>query len=83
RPVLIGLLYVLLWEGMLVRLLTGTSVLSVQQYGLRIAHDISGTSVVTPHVSLPMAITMSCCAVVSAFVVAVERLRSFSIVGGE
>ena len=34
RPVLLGLLYVLIWEGLLTNLLSGTRVLSIQQYVL-------------------------------------------------
>ena len=37
RPVLLGLVYVLIWEGLLGNVLSGTRVLSIQQYVITIA----------------------------------------------
>ena len=42
RPVLIGLVYVLLWEGLLTNLLTGTRLLAVQQYAVSVADQDRG-----------------------------------------
>lgn len=81
RPVLAGLLYVLIWEGVLVNLVTGTGVLSVQRYGLAIAAWISDSNLLTSHVSLPVAFGMSAVFVIGGAVLATERLKSFTAAG--
>jgi ABC-2 type transport system permease protein len=81
RPVLLGLVYILIWEGLLSRLLRGTRVLSIQQYVLSIAHAVSDSALLKPTVSVPVAAVMSAVISVAAIVLAVDRLRSFSVAG--
>jgi ABC-2 type transport system permease protein len=81
RPVLVGLLYVLLWEGLLGNLLSGTHVLSIHQYVLAIAKEIAPAGLLTSHVSLFTAVLMSSVFVVAGTVLAVDRLRSFAVAG--
>ena len=81
RPVVIGLLYVLLWEGLLGNLLAGTRVLSIQQYMVTIADRIASSDLLTGRVSLPIAAILSAAFVVAATVLAIDRLRSFSLAG--
>ncbi len=81
RPVLLGLIYVLVWEGLLGRLLTGTGVLSVQQYVLTVAERISHSPVLPTHIGLPVSLAMTFIVTVGASLLAVDRLRSFSVVG--
>lgn len=81
RPVFLGLLYVVLWEGLLGNVVSGTAVLSIQQYAVAIAAKISGSELFDPEVSLPVAITMSALLTVGAAALATERLRSFSVAG--
>ncbi len=81
RPVLAGLLYILIWEGMLGNLLSGTAVLSIQQYAVTIAARVSGTDLLDSTVSLPVAVVMSAVFVAAGAVLATERLRSFSVAG--
>jgi ABC-2 type transport system permease protein len=81
RPVVIGLLYVLLWEGLLGNLLAGTRVLSIQQYMVTIADRIASSDLLTGRVSLPVAAILSAAFVVAATVLAIDRLRSFSLAG--
>jgi ABC-2 type transport system permease protein len=81
RPVLVGLLYVLLWEGLLGNLLSGTHVLSIHQYVLAIAKEIAPAGLLTSHVSLFTAVLMSAVFVVAGTVLAVDRLRSFAVAG--
>jgi ABC-2 type transport system permease protein len=81
RPVLLGLVYILVWEGLLGRFVSGTRVLSIEQYVITIADRIAPTDLLTGQVSLPVAVVMSVVFTVGGTVVAVDRLRSFSIAG--
>jgi ABC-2 type transport system permease protein len=81
RPVLIGLGYVLLWEGLLGNLLASTRVLSIHQYALTVAARIAPTSLLHSHVGLPVAIVMSAVFVVGGTMLAIDRLRSFAVAG--
>jgi ABC-2 type transport system permease protein len=81
RPVLIGLLYVLLWEGLLGNLLASTRELSIHQYAVTLATRLGATGLLRSHVGLPVAITMSAVFVVAGTVLAISRLRSFSVTG--
>jgi ABC-2 type transport system permease protein len=81
RPVLFGLLYVLIWEGVLGNLLTGTRMLSVQQYVVAVAAKVGGTDLLTGRVSVPVSVVMALLFTVGGTVLAVDRLRSFSIAG--
>jgi ABC-2 type transport system permease protein len=81
RPVLLGLVYILVWEGLLGRFVSGTRVLSIEQYVITIADRIAPTDLLTGQVSLPVAVIMSVVFTVGGAVVAVDRLRSFSMAG--
>jgi ABC-2 type transport system permease protein len=81
RPVLIGLIYVLLWEGLLGNLLTGSRVLSVHQYTLSIAAEAGGTDLLPHPVSVPVAVIMSAVFAVAGALLATDRLRSFTLAG--
>jgi ABC-2 type transport system permease protein len=81
RPVLIGLAYILLWEGLLTNLLKGTRVLSVEQYALTVAARIGGSSLLSARMSLVTAIVMAAVFVVAGTVLAIDRLRSFTVAG--
>ncbi len=81
RPVLIGLAYILIWEGLLTNLLTGTRVLSIQQYVLTVADRIGGTDLLSSNVSLSVSLAMAFVFIAGSMVLAIDRLRSFSVVG--
>jgi ABC-2 type transport system permease protein len=81
RPVLIGLAYILIWETLLTNLLTGTRVLSVQQYMLTVVGRVSNSSLISANVSLAVSLSMIFIFTVGFTVLAVDRLRSFSVVG--
>jgi ABC-2 type transport system permease protein len=80
-PVLVGLAYILVWEGLLGRFLTGTSVLSIEQYVLTLAERVSHSDILSSKVSLPVALAMTFIFAVGATLLAIDRLRSFSVVG--
>jgi ABC-2 type transport system permease protein len=81
RPVLVGLLYVLLWESLLGNLLTGTRILSIHQYVLTVAHELAPGGLFDTHVGWPAALIMSAVFLVGATIVSIDRLRSFSVTG--
>src|SRR5829696_6073899 len=79
RPVLVGLLYVMIWEGLLGNAVSGTRVLSVQQFVVSIAHRWSGSNLVQGTVSISVAVIMSVVFTALGFYFATDRLRSFSV----
>jgi ABC-2 type transport system permease protein len=80
-PVVIGLIYTLVWEGLAGNLINGTKVLSVQQYVVSIANAVASSDILSASVSLVVALVMSALVTVGAALFAIDRLRSFSIVG--
>ncbi|MFG1831350.1 ABC transporter permease [Micromonospora chersina] len=81
RPVLLGLVYVLIWEGLLGNFVSGTKVLSIQQYVIALADRIAPTEMLATDVSVPVAAVMSALIAVGFTVLAIDRLRSFSVAG--
>ncbi|NBE83105.1 ABC transporter permease subunit [Micromonospora rubida] len=81
RPVLLGLVYVLIWEGLLGSVVSGTRVLSIQQYVIALADRIAPTGLLQGDVSVPVAAVMSALISVGFTVLAIDRLRSFSVAG--
>ncbi len=82
RPVLIGLIYVLVWEYMLASRLDGTQVLSIQHYEIAVANRVANSSMLlNTTVSFPVAAGMAFAIAAGATLLAVDRLRSFSVVG--
>ncbi|MGX7676277.1 ABC transporter permease [Plantactinospora sp. DSM 117369] len=81
RPVLLGLVYVLIWEGLLTNIVSGTRVLSVQHYVVTLTDRIAPTALLDGSVSLPVAIVMSAVFTVGFTLLAIRRLRRFSVAG--
>jgi ABC-2 type transport system permease protein len=81
RPVLLGLVYILVWEGLLGRFVSGTRVLSIEQYVITIADKIAPTDMLPGKVSLPVAIVMSIIFAIGGTLYAINRLGSFSVAG--
>jgi ABC-2 type transport system permease protein len=77
RPVLLGLVYILVWEGLLGRFVSGTRVLSIEQYVITIADRISPTGLFQGRVSLPVAAIFA----LGGTLYAINRLGSFSMAG--
>jgi ABC-2 type transport system permease protein len=81
RPVLIGLVYVLIWEGLLTHLLTSGAVLSIEAYAVTIADKIGGGDVLDTTVSLRTAIIMAIVFAIGGAWLGVDRLKSFKLAG--
>ena len=81
RPVLLGLAYILVWEGLLARFVSGTRVLSIEQYVITVTDKIAPTDLLTARVSVPVTIVMSAIFAIGCTIAAIDRLRSFSMAG--
>ncbi|RLP87891.1 MULTISPECIES: ABC transporter permease subunit [unclassified Micromonospora] len=81
RPVLLGLVYVLIWEGLLGNFVSGTKVLSIQQYVIALADRLAPTGLLETTVSVSVASVMTALISIGFTVLAVDRLRSFSVAG--
>ena len=75
RAIAVGLLYLLVWEGLLGNLVGGVRVLSIGQYSVSVANSITRTSALNAHLTTGTAIVMA--AVVTAATLAIAaRLAS-------
>ncbi len=81
RPVLLGLVYILVWEGLLGTFVSGTRVLSIQQYVITVADKIAPTGILDAKVGLPVALVMAALFALGCAIAAVARLGSFSMAG--
>lgn len=81
RPVLLGLLYVLIWEGILGNVLSGTQKLSVSAYVAGVADKVADSDIISGSLGLPLSLIMSGVFLVGGTLVAISRLRSFSVAG--
>ena len=55
RPTLVGLAYILLWEGTLTGFINGTAVFSVTQYGVAIADSVAGSDLINGRLNVAVA----------------------------
>jgi ABC-2 type transport system permease protein len=81
RAIAWGLLYVLIWEGVLGNLVAGARLLSVGQYSLGIANSMAHDPSLNAALRLPTAVILGALVTAGALVVAVRRLASFSLKG--
>jgi ABC-2 type transport system permease protein len=80
RALAIGLIYILVWEGVLAGLLDGTRVFSIRQYTLAISAAIAHPGATDPTLlDARTALALAVVAVAVAAVIAVRRLASFEI----
>ena len=81
RAIAWGLLYALIWEGVLGNLVAGARLLSVGQYSLGIANSIAHDPSLNAALGLPTAVILGAIVTAAGLVVAVRRLASFSLKG--
>lgn len=80
RALALGLIYVLVWEGVLAGLLEGIRALSIRQYTLAISGAIAHPGRQDPALlDLPTALILSAVATALGAAIAIRRLRSFQI----
>jgi ABC-2 type transport system permease protein len=81
RPVAVGLVYIMLWENVLVSYVDGARVFSVREHATTIADTIGNSPLLTSSVSVGTAVVMSVLFTVAGTVGATQRLRSFALTG--
>lgn len=81
RAIAVGLLYLLVWEGLLGNFIGGVRVLSVGQYSVSVANSIARTSALNAHLTLTTALVMAVLVTIVTLAVAAQRLSSFAIKG--
>ena len=81
RALIAGLLYILIWEGLLAGLFSGTALVSVRQYVLAIAGWLAGSqgSSISSLVEPATAVLMAIVVFVIATAIAVTRLSSWEV----
>jgi ABC-2 type transport system permease protein len=85
RALIVGLIYVVLWEGLLAGLFEGTRVLSIREYTMSFAAalDPSGTVGQDAPLGLATAVIASIVVLVGAFVLASYWLATKELTGGD
>jgi ABC-2 type transport system permease protein len=81
RAIAVGLLYALIWEGLLGNLVSGARLLSVGQYSLGIANSIAHDPGLNAALGLPTAVGMGLAVTAITLVIAARRLASFTLKG--
>jgi ABC-2 type transport system permease protein len=81
RALAFGLIYVVLWEGLLSNLVPGVALLSMGHYGLAIANSIADNSALHAYLSTGTAIGMGLVTALACLWLAVNRLSAFAIKG--
>ena len=71
----------MLWEGVLTGVLKGTQALSVKQYVQTVTDKIAESQLLHGGVSLAISLVMAGVFVVGSTILAIDRLRSFSVAG--
>ncbi len=81
RAIAVGLLYLLVWEGLLGNLIGGVRVLSIGQYSVSVANAVVHASALNAHLTLATALVMAAVVTLAALAVATRRLSMFSLKG--
>jgi len=81
RAIAAGLLYLLIWEGLLGNLVGGVRLLSVDQYALGISDSVAHNASLHAHLTLATALVMGVAVTCVALALAARRLSSFSLKG--
>src|SRR5215469_4692769 len=81
RAIAIGLLYVLIWEGLLANFVGGARILSIAHYSLGIANAIYPDKDLNAGLGLSTSLLLGIAVTVGALVLASRRLSAFAITG--
>lgn len=81
RALVVGLAYVVIWEGAVAGLFEGTRILSVRQHALAIADAIGGEGALEAALELAPALVVGTLITVVAVVIAVRRLERVELRG--
>ena len=83
RALVVGLIYTLIWEGLLAGLFAGTRVLSVREYVLAFASALDPAARIGTGIDLPTASAMTIVVLGAAFAIASNRLASYEVRSAE
>lgn len=77
RALVVGLIYVFIWEGIVTELFAGTRVLSVRQYTLGVADLLTDTRDFEAHLDGPLALVLMVIAAAAVLAFTIRRLNRF------
>jgi ABC-2 type transport system permease protein len=85
RALIVGLIYTILWEGLLAGLFEGTQALSIRQYTMAIAGALDPSGVIAAEAPLApsTAVVASLIVFAAASWIATRRLSSLELTGGD
>jgi ABC-2 type transport system permease protein len=81
RALVIGLAYVVIWEGVVAGLFEGTRILSIRQHALAVGDALAGEGAVRAELGAGAALLVAAVVTVLAFVLAVRRLQRVELRG--
>jgi ABC-2 type transport system permease protein len=81
RAIAVGLLYLVVWEGLLGSLIGGVRLLSVNQYALGITNSVAHLHALHAHLSLATALIMGAIVTCVALALAARKLAGFAVKG--
>jgi len=81
RALIIGLAYVVIWEGVVAALFAGTRVLSVRQHALAVAEAIGGESAAQAELAVGIAVGVAIAVTLLAVWLAIRRLERVELRG--
>jgi ABC-2 type transport system permease protein len=81
RALVIGLAYVVIWEGVVAGLFAGTRILSVRQHALAVADALAGEGAVSAELTAGVGLLMAVGVAAVAFVLALRRLQTVELRG--
>ena len=81
RAIAVGLLYVLIWEGLLGNLVGGARILSIAHYSLGVANAIYPDKNLQAGLTLTTSLILGVVVTVGALILATRRLSAFAIKG--
>jgi ABC-2 type transport system permease protein len=81
RALVVGLAYVVVWEGAVAGLFDGTRIMSVRQHSLAVADAIADGGAITAALEIEPALVVGAIVTVAAMVLAVRRLETVELRG--
>jgi ABC-2 type transport system permease protein len=81
RALVIGLAYVVVWEGVVAGLFAGTRIVSIRQHALAVADALTGESGATSELDLRTGLLVGGIVTIAAIVLAVRRLSTVELRG--
>jgi ABC-2 type transport system permease protein len=81
RAIAVGLLYVLVWEGLLANFVGGARILSIAHYSLGVANAIDPDPNLNAGLTLATSVTLGVIVTIGALALASRRLAAFAIKG--